>query len=137
MKKIFYALILFSIYGNAQNYMSRPNPIRQPIDQGGDLYLAQRVLMEKQRRYDVNWEKLKDSHIQNLRFLKTTASMNNIDFNRACDRYISEYWNKVTQGKYDISLNSTLESLTNYLVKGTAYIACVELKDCELYNNLR
>lgn len=137
MKKIVCLLILFSVCGNAQNYMSRPYPVQEPVQQGGDLYLAQRVLIEKQRRYDVNWEKLKEAHIQNLRFLKGAASMNNIDSDGACNRYITEYWDKVIYNNYDISLNSTMQSLTNYLVRGTAYIACVELKDCELYNNLK
>lgn len=54
MKRIFNLLVLFGIYGNAQNYMSRPYPVQQPVEQGGDLYLAQRVLIEKQRQYEVN-----------------------------------------------------------------------------------
>lgn len=135
MKKIFYLLILFSIYGNAQNYMSTPYPVQQPVQQGGDLYLAQRVLIEKQRRYDINWEKLKEAHTLNKQFLKGVAYTNNIDYSIAYNRYIDEYWNKIMRVNYDISLNSTLESVINYIDKGAAYLACYELKDCKLYNN--
>ena len=135
MKKIFYLLILFSIYGNAQNYMSTPYPVQQPVQQGGDLYLAQRVLIEKQRRYNINWEKLKEAHTLNKQFLKGVAYTNNIDYSIAYNRYIDEYWNKIMRGNYDISSNSTLEYLIDYLTKGVGYIVCIELKDCTLHNN--
>ena len=37
------------------------------------------------------------------------------------------------RGNYDISLNTTVESVINYIDKGAAYLACYELKDCKLY----
>lgn len=114
---------------------NRPTQVMQPIEQGGNLELAMKVANEKQRRYDVNLSKLKEANDVGVEYLKAVATRKGLSYNTAYSRYISEYWNKIMQGNYDISSNSTLESLIDYLTKGVGYIVCIELKDCTLYNN--
>ena len=114
---------------------NRPAQVRQPIEQGGNLELAMRVANEKQRRYDVNLSKLKEANNVSIEYLKAVATRKGLSYNTAYNRYISEYWNKIMRGNYDISSNSTLEYLIDYLTKGVGYIVCIELKDCTLHNN--
>ena len=94
-----------------------------------------RVANEKQRRYDVNLSKLKEANNVSIEYLKAVATRKGLSYNTAYNRYISEYWNKIMRGNYDISSNSTLEYLIDYLTKGVGYIVCIELKDCTLHNN--
>lgn len=120
---------------NSNNYGKRVQQVEQPIEQGGNLELAMRVANEKQRRYDINISKLKEANEVSVEYLKAVATRKGLSYNTAYNRYISEYWNKIMRGNYDISSNSTLEYLIDYLTKGVGYIICIELKDCTLYNN--
>ena len=122
-------------YTTVNTNTNRPTQVMQPIEQGGNLELAMRVANEKQRRYDVNLSKLKEANDVSVEYLKAVATRKGLSYNTAYNRYISEYWNKIMRGNYDISSNSTLESLIDYLTKGVGYIVCIELKDCTLYNN--
>ncbi len=122
-------------YTVVNNNANRPAQVRQPIEQGGNLELAMRVANEKQRRYDVNLSKLKEANNVSIEYLKAVATRKGLSYNTAYNRYISEYWNKIMRGNYDISSNSTLEYLIDYLTKGVGYIVCIELKDCTLHNN--
>jgi hypothetical protein len=122
-------------YTQLNSSNSNVTPVYAPVDQGGSLDIAQKVLIEKQRRYDVNFAKLKEVNTVNIDYLKAVSINKGLSYDKAYNRYINEYWNKVMRGNYDISANSTLDSLLDYLTKGVGYIACVELKDCTLYNN--
>ena len=122
-------------YTSVNTNTNRPAQVRQPIEQGGNLELAMRVANEKQRRYDVNLSKLKEANDVSIEYLKAVATRKGLSYNTAYNRYISEYWNKIMRGNYDISSNSTLEYLIDYLTKGVGYIVCIELKDCTLHNN--
>lgn len=135
VRKIFYILILFSIYGNAQNYMSRPNPIRQPIEQGGDLYLAQTVLIEKQRRYDVNKVKLDECIVENLKGLgllsKFDAKVPYEEFQRVEKMYFQLVRN-ILSNNYDLSSSNTLKFLMDKISNYPFKLSCQEWGvDCE------
>lgn len=120
---------------NTNNFGKRVHQVEQPVEQGGNLELAMKVANEKQRRYDTNLAKLKEVNDISIEYIKASATKNGLSYVTAYNRYINEYWNKIARGNYDISSNSTLDSLIDYLTKGVGYVVCVELKDCTLYNN--
>ena len=119
---------------NTNSYGKRPYQVEQPVERG-DINFDMQILLEKQRRYDTNIAKLKEVNDISIEYIKVSATKNGLSYVTAYNRYINEYWNKIARGNYDISSNSTLDSLIDYLTKGVGYVVCVELKDCTLYNN--
>ena len=122
-------------YNAVNTNTNRPTPVMQPIEQGGNLELAMRVVNEKQRRYDINKAKL-DEHIRYyekgiMLVGKFEAKVSSEEIIRVNNIYFS-FIKNLLNNNYDLSAESTLKYLMGTIEDYAVKLPCKEWRACDI-----
>ena len=113
---------------------NRPAQVRQPIERG-DINYDTKILLEKQRRYDINKAKLDEFVLSGQQLIfavgKSDAKVSYEEAKRVNDIYLSSVKNLLNKN-YDLSSNAALQYIIDTISSYPIKLTCKEWNICKI-----